>query len=254
MYSSYLDAALLIFCYMAAWFLVAQLKRDNSLADVAWGLGFVLVAWWMYRFYHLPALLFGMVALWGLRLSGHIFRRNMKTGEDWRYRKWREEWGGWAVVRSFFQVFLLQGLFMWCISLPLMQYAGQEAPPAPGLIQWAGFSIWLVGFLWEAVGDWQLARFKADSANKGKIMQSGLWSLSRHPNYFGEIVLWWGVFVFVLPAGHWWLALLSPLTVTWLLSRVSGVPMLEKKYKDNAAFQAYAKNTNALFPDLTKLF
>ncbi|MEZ4959611.1 MAG: DUF1295 domain-containing protein [Saprospiraceae bacterium] len=254
MYNLYLDAATLVFWFMVIWFFVAQLKGDNSIVDVAWGLGFVVVAWWMHRFYYLPTLLLWMVAIWGLRLAWHILKRNLKTGEDWRYRKWREEWGKWAFIRSFFQVFMLQGIFMWVVALPIMQDAKAGDQSGLGLFQWLGFLLWLIGFLWEAIGDWQLARFKSNPQNKGKIMTTGLWKLSRHPNYFGEMVLWWGIFIFTIPHGAWWLGLLGPLTVTWLLNRVSGVPMLEKKYEENAAYQAYVKSTNALLPDFSKLF
>ncbi len=242
----YLSAALLVLAYMSAWFLFAILKKDNSIADVAWGLGFVIIFWMQFAFYDRPLLLGVMVSAWGLRLAAYIFQRNQKKGEDWRYQQWREEWGKNFYLRSFLQVFMLQGLFMWMIALPLMQQAPENQPSH--WLQWVGVLVWLAGFLWEAVADWQLSRFKANPQNKGKIMTTGLWSLSRHPNYFGEIVLWWGIFLFVAPYGNSWICLLSPLTITWLLNRVSGVPMLEKKYADNPEYQSYVKRTNPLIP------
>jgi steroid 5-alpha reductase family enzyme len=252
MFTPYIDGALLLFLYMHLLFIIAQRKGDNSVADIGWGLGFVLIAWWVHAFFPdewtgLSALL---VSLWGLRLSLYLLVRNRRQGkEDWRYARWREQWGRWAIVRAYLQVFLLQGLFLWIIALPLMQR------PAAGPLHWyqiLGLLLWLTGFLWEAVADRQLLRFKSDPANEGRIMQEGLWKLSRHPNYFGEILLWWGIFLFALPFGNWLIGLLSPLTITWLLVRVSGVPMLEEKYEGDPAYQEYARTTNALLPDLSK--
>lgn len=248
MLNPYLDAALLIWIYMTAFFVLALIRRDNGLADIGWGLGFTLVAWWLhgqfpYDWSLLPTIL---VSLWGIRLALHIGVRNArKSGEDWRYAKWRRDWGRWFIPRSYLQVFMLQGALMWIISTLFM-----HRPAADGIdwYQWLGVGIWAVGFTWEAVSDWQLMRFKANPANKGKIMTEGLWRLSRHPNYFGEIVLWWGLWLVLLPNGPWWLGLISPITVTWLLTRVSGVPMLEGKYKDNPEYQAYVERTPALFP------
>lgn len=254
MFSPYLDAALLIWIYMTLLFFLALARRDNSIVDIAWGGGFTLVAWQTDLYYAHPWSLLAaiLISIWGLRLALYIGLRNRRQkSEDWRYAQWRRDWGKWFVPRSYLQVFMLQGFLMWLIALPLMQRPGSER-----LIwfQYLGVLIWLFGFLWETIGDWQLQRFKSDPQNKGKIMTSGLWGLSRHPNYFGEIVLWWGFFLFALPFGKWWLSLISPITITWLLTRVSGVPMLEKKYKDNPAFKAYAKKTPPLFPRLKNLW
>ena len=251
--SLYLHTALLIWIYMTLFFFLAWGKRDNSIVDVGWGLGFVLVAWYLHMAYPhawswLPALL---VSLWGGRLALYIGLRQARQGsEDWRYAKWREEWGRWAIPRSYLQVFLLQGFFMWVIALPLMQRPGQESWV---WFQSLGMAIWLCGFLWEAVADRQLARFKARPENKGKLMTAGLWRLSRHPNYFGEIVLWWGLWLALFPYGKWYISLAGPLVLTWLLARVSGVPMLEQKYQGNPEFEAYKKETPPLLPDLKKL-
>lgn len=253
MHTPYLDAALLIWVYMTLLFLLSLIRRDNSIVDIAWGLGFTIVAWWMHgRHGHdgslLPSILVG---IWGVRLALYIGVRNArKGGEDWRYAKWREEWGKWVIPRSYLQVYLLQGFFMWVISFPILQ-----RPAQPGL-QWfqiLGILLWALGFLWEAVADWQLFRFKSNSANKGKIMNSGLWRLSRHPNYFGEVVLWWGLWLVMAPYGQWWISLISPIVVTWLLTRVSGVPMLESKYQDDPEYIAYREQTPAFFPSLGKL-
>ncbi len=254
MINPYLDSALLIWGYMTLFFFIAWWKRDNSIVDAGWGPGFVLVAWWMHFLYPhswswLPALL---VSIWGIRLAVHIGARIIKQRkEDWRYAKWREEWGRWVVPRSYLQVFLLQGFFLWVIALPLMQ---RPAPETIGWYQLIGAGLWMLGFLWEAIADWQLQRFKARPDSKGRIMTEGLWRLSRHPNYFGEILLWWGLWLFLLPCGEWHISLASPIVLTWLLTNVSGVPMLEKKYEGDPEFEAYKKNTPALIPDIRKAF
>lgn len=246
-----LAAALFVFFYMSLLFLLAQILRDNSIADIAWGPGFVGIAWILFFLYPagilLPTIL---LSLWGFRLAIHLLLRKIREKkEDWRYAAWRKSWGKWFLLRSYFQVFMLQGFFMWVISLPFMQ---RPVESDPGLLTLIGTGIFLFGWLWESVSDYQLQQFKSKPAHRGKILQTGLWALSRHPNYFGEIVLWWGLWLLLLPHGHWYVTILSPLTITWLLSRVSGVPMLEAKYRDKPEFLAYAQKTPALIPRLKK--
>lgn len=243
----YLEGAILISIYMVVWFFICQWQKDNSLVDVAWGLGFVTVVWWMYfaHYAYQNMVLVIMVTLWGLRLAVYLLVRNLKKGEDWRYREMKQNWGRRQAVNAFFKVFLLQGGFMWIICLPLFQPTFVKEP----MLQSIGGLFWLIGFLWEAIADWQLYRFKQSEGNTGKIMTAGLWQFSRHPNYFGEIVLWWGIFLYVIPYSSSWLILLSPITITWLLMRVSGVPLLEKKYKNNPDYREYVQRTNALFPN-----
>ncbi len=248
--------AALVAAYMTLWFVVALIKRDNSVADIAWGLGFVVVVAYVF-FYRrtslfLPVLTGSLVAVWGLRLSFHIFRRNWKNGEDARYAAWRAKWGRSFVWRSYLQVFLLQGLFMLVIVWPaiLVNTTRWGVPPgARGRGAWAaGLLVWAAGFLFEAVGDAQLARFKKDPANKGKIMDRGLWRYTRHPNYFGESLMWWGIFLFALEVPYGWATVVSPVLITFLLVRVSGIPLLERRYAGNAEFQAYARRTSAFVP------
>jgi steroid 5-alpha reductase family enzyme len=254
MLNPYVDSGVIVLCYMVVWYVAAQVRRDNSLVDIAWGLGFVLIANWVYVRYNFPrhSLMVWMVNLWGVRLALHLIIRNWGRGEDWRYRQMRENWGDKADIAAFYKVFLLQGALMWVIALPLMQVDSRPPDSSGGidLIQVLALSVWGFGFFYEALADWQLLRFKADPTNKGIVMKKGLWKYSRHPNYFGEIVLWWGIFLYILPYGVWWLCLLSPLTITWLLVRVSGVPMLESKYKDNPEYQEYVRKTNALIPNI----
>ena len=254
--SAWTAAAVLVAFYMTAWFALALARKDNSVADVAWGLGFVLVAAYTFVFRRtslfLPLLVTSLVAVWGSRLSLHIFRRNRKKGEDPRYAEWRRKWGRSFFWRSYLQVFLLQGFFLLVISSPVIlvnTYRWTLPPGNRGHEVWpAGLLIWCVGFFFEAVGDAQMARFKRDPANRGRIMDRGLWRYSRHPNYFGESMMWWGLFLVALEVPLGWVTVLSPLLITYLLVRVSGVPMLEKRYAGNAEFRAYVRRTNAFVP------
>jgi steroid 5-alpha reductase family enzyme len=244
-------SALAVFVYMTGLFAVALARKDNSFADVGWGLGFVIVA--LLTLILEPGatprsvLVTGLVTVWGARLALHIFIRNRGRGEDFRYAKWRRDWGRGFIVRSYLQVFLLQGVFMVLIAFPVVlvnRSAGSSLTVWDGL----GLAVWAVGFYFEAVADAQLLRFKRDPLNKGKIMTSGLWSLSRHPNYFGEATQWWGLFIIVLAVPRGWTAVVSPITITFLLLRVSGVTLLEKKYEKNPKFAAYARRTSAFLP------
>lgn len=233
---------------MITWFLVAQLKNDNSIVDVAWGFGFVCVATWIQWYYHtsfiLPILL---VIMWGLRLSIYLAIRFIRSNkEDWRYINLRKSWKGNLVLAAFLRVFILQGVLLWIIALPIIQTTG--AIKTSNHLVLIGILLFIIGFLWESIADWQLFRFKSKPENKGKILTTGLWKYSRHPNYFGEILVWWGVFLTCTPYGMWWINIISPILITFLLTRVSGVSMLEAKMKKHPAYADYMERTNALIP------
>lgn len=246
-------AALILFMYMSGMFVIGMRTQDNSLVDIAYGPAFVVVSWgcWLTAggmVHHFrPLLLLTLVTLWGARLGLHIGWRHRGRGEDFRYRAFREAWGHTFVWRSFLQIYLLQGAVVLVVALPILLTI---ASPGAGMLltDMLGVLLFAVGFLFEAVGDWQLARFKENPAHRGRIIETGLWRYTRHPNYFGEAVLWWGIFCIGLgsPFGLW--GLLSPLTIGFLLLKVSGIPMLEAKYNDNPQFQAYKARTNAFFP------
>lgn len=188
-----------------------------------------------------------LVAVWGSRLAVYILIRHRGKGEDFRYARWRNEWGKWFILRSFFQIFMLQGLLLLIISYPVI-LVNHSSGEGLGLLDYIGILVWLIGFFFEAVGDYQLSRFKKKSENKGKIMTEGLWRYTRHPNYFGEAVMWWGIFLIALSVRYGWTSVISPIVITFLLLRVSGVIMLEKKYEDNEAYAAYTRRTNAFLP------
>ncbi len=240
-----------VIVYMTGWFIAAQIRGRNDIADVAWGLGFVLVAAVSLIAGHVfsarALLVSNLVLIWGLRLALHIHSRNRGRGEDPRYRKWREEWGTKFVLRSFLQVFMLQGMLLLMVAIPII-FVNQAPPALLGWLDLLGLAIWLFGFGFEAVGDWQLLKFIRNPDKKGTLMTSGLWRYTRHPNYFGEVTLWWGIWLMTLGLPGGWLTIIGPLTVTILILKVSGIPMLEKPYEDRADFQEYKRRTSAFFP------
>jgi len=247
----FIITAVAVLVYMTGWFIAAQLKGRNDVADIAWGLGFIVaaaVSLLTADIYPQRGLLISaLVLVWGLRLAVHIHTRNRGRGEDRRYRAWREEWGRWFVLRSFLQVFILQGVLLLVVASPVI-YANGSLSPSLGWLDLAGVLVWLIGFGFEALGDWQLLRFLRDPANKGRLMTTGLWRYTRHPNYFGEVTLWWGLWLIVLSVPGGWLTIIGPLTITGLILKVSGIPMLEKGYAGRADFLAYQRRTSAFFP------
>lgn len=255
MLATIFQIGLFIFCYVSVWFLISLLLKRNDIADIAWGLGFVAIVYFLF-ITQAPTLqsviVYMLTVIWGIRLAIHIGVRSKDKPEDFRYKKWREEWGEYFVLRSYLQVYLLQGFFMWIISLPIIVVSmAQNQPISPFVL--IGCIIWLIGFVFESIGDYQLMLFIKQRQNKSDIMQTGLWKYTRHPNYFGEVLVWWGIFIMVLPLEYGLWAIISPITISFLLLYVSGIPMLEAKYKDNVAFEEYKKRTSAFFPKLPKV-
>jgi steroid 5-alpha reductase family enzyme len=247
----YPTLAFLLWGYISLWFVISLFKRRNDVADVAWGLGFVLLAWTSFFLSGATGtrgVLVGvLVSVWGLRLAWHIHARNRGKAEDYRYLAWRREWGRWFYPRSYAQVYLLQGALLFLISLPVL-IINRNASGTFGLLDGIGACVWLFGFLFESVGDAELARFVKDPANKGRLLQSGLWRYTRHPNYFGEVAQWWGIWLVALGVPGGWFGIIGPLTITILILKVSGIPMLEKKMAENPDFTEYTRRTSVFFP------
>jgi len=236
---------------MNFWFVISLIKKRNDVADVAWGLGFVLIAWASFIISdneNWQGILVGiLVSIWGIRLAWHINSRHKGKPEDSRYAVWRRDWGNYFLIRSYLQVFILQGIFLLIISTPIM-LINKNATGELNLLLIIGFVIWLIGFYFESVGDKQLANFIHNPENKGKLMTEGLWKYSRHPNYFGEVTQWWGIWLIALSVPYGWLAIIGPITITILILFVSGVPLLEKKYKGRNDFEAYKERTSIFIP------
>lgn len=248
-------SALSIFGLMTFVYLISLKIKDVSIIDVFWGLGFVLLARVLLSFndsaFTLQYLVAVMVTIWGARLALHIGLRKMSDRkEDWRYARWRKDWGKNFWWMSYFRIFILQGVLMSIVSAPIWLSALQTSTEIHWTV-WLGTSLWLIGFVFEAVGDAQLSMFveaKRAGKVKKKIMTTGLWRYTRHPNYFGEISQWWGLFIVISTYSYGWVGIISPLLITYLLLKVSGISVIEDKYKNDKEFKAYKKRTSALIP------
>lgn len=231
----FLSSIILIWIYMTGWYLVATVKKRNDIADTAWGLGFILVNIFSLMFNPSIKLLISLILIsfWGIRLATHIYNRNKNKKEDYRYEQWKNN--------AYTKVFMTQGFFMWLICWPILGSMGN--------MEWfnlVGILVWMIGFYFEVVGDRQLKKFISNPKNKGKIMQKGLWAYSRHPNYFGEVTMWWGIWLLNFNL-NWW-TIVGPLTISFLILKVSGVPLLEKKYQGNKEFEDYKKRVSVFIP------
>lgn len=248
----FFQGLLLIMIMMTLLWGVSIIVKNVSIVDLFWGLGFVLIA----GFYFLKTegleirkfIVLTLAALWGLRLSLYLAWRNIGEGEDYRYKQFRERYGSRYWWLSYFQTFMLQGVLMWLISAPLLgaQYFGRNIPF--GILDVIGIIFWLLGFFFETTGDLQLARFKTDPANKGKIMDKGLWKYTRHPNYFGDSSVWWGFGILCLAAGSY-LPILGSILMTFIIIKISGVGLLEKNLKNRKpGYREYIDKTSAFIP------
>jgi len=234
--------------------LISVIRRDVSIVDSLWSLLFLLAVLAYQAAGATPGplgwIVTAMVAVWALRLSLYITVRNHGEPEDRRYQAIRRNNEPHFWIKSLYIVFLLQGFLAWVICLPaLAAVSGQTSPgPLNTLLVWAGVALWLGGMFFEVVGDWQLARFRRSDRAPGAVLDSGLWRYTRHPNYFGEAVLWWGIYLLALSAGAWW-TIFAPALMTFLLLRVSGVALLEKDIGERRpAYRDYVQRTNAFFP------
>ena len=233
------------------WLLSLRLK-NSSIVDIFWGTGFVIAGWLFFvltpdGYIVRKLLISSLVTIWGLRLSIHILLRNWGKPEDFRYQKWRQESGARWWWQSYFKVFMLQGVLLWIISAPLLAAQFSPLPARLTALDFLAVLIWLVGFFFESAGDLQLSQFKAKPENKGKVLNSGVWRYTRHPNYFGDSAQWWGYFLIAAAAGGWW-TIFSPVIMTLFLLRVSGVALLEKTLETRPGYKEYIETTSPFVP------
>ena len=241
--------AIMLLVAAAAW-LFSVVRRDVSMVDSLWSLMFLLglVVYLLLigsgGLRSLPVLV--MVAAWSLRLSIHITIRNHGKPEDRRYQAIRENNQPHFWLKSLYIVFLFQGFLAWVVCLPVIAAVSAQTPPGP--LDYAGVALWFIGMFFEIVGDYQLARFRQSANSTGAVLDTGLWRYTRHPNYFGEAMIWWGFYLVALSAGAWW-TVFAPLLMTFLLLRVSGVSLLEKDIAERRPeYRSYVGRTNAFFP------
>lgn len=253
---SFVFAGILVLLYVTAVFVGALIKKDNSIMDINYGLVFLFVTLILFLSYSasevLPTVVLALIVLWALRLSIRIYLKNKGKPEDARYRAWRELWQQkgmvYFVLRSYFQIYLLQGTIILIVLSPVLvalTYGSGEAT----LNVYMGILIWIVGFIWESVADRQLDRFIKNPENKGKIMTEGLFRYSRRPNYFGESLMWWGLWIMVLHLPYGFLAVMSPFAITYIVTRITG-PMLEKQFlaRFGEQYNSYMKETSYFLP------
>lgn len=245
-----------IVVYVSILFLISVILKRNDIADIGWGIGILLVGVVAYAHQQTPSylsyLILGLVLVWSMRLSIRIFLRNIKKKEDFRYQVWRNTWGKWFYIRSYFQIYLLQGFLMCVVGYPLLHVSVYQTQMFFTPLVFLGLGVWLVGFMFEAIGDYQLDAFLKNKNNKGRIMNTGLWRYTRHPNYFGEVTQWWGIWVIVLAVPFGYVAIVSPLMITFLILKVSGIPMLEKGFAGNPEFEEYKRKTSAFSPSIPR--
>lgn len=231
-------------------FLVAQVIKNNSIVDIFWGLGFVISVWVLFllsnEFTATKTIINIMVSLWGVRLFYHIAKRNIGKGEDFRYKNWRRAWGKYVVPRAFLQVFMLQATFMFIIGSAANYVNIYSLDFMP--ISIIGLVVFFIGYYFQVIGDYELKVFL--QKNKG-LMKSGLWGITRHPNYFGESVMWFGIFLYAFLNGAPWYYVISPITITLVLRFIS-IPLLEEKMSKREGWEDYSKRVNIMFPWVKK--
>ncbi|MDD3718141.1 MAG: DUF1295 domain-containing protein [Actinomycetota bacterium] len=251
-------AAIIAFCYFTILFVAAVILKDNSILDIAWGPSFIVTAW-VVLIVNTAAgpegaaigarqfLVAALVTVWGLRLGIRIYRRNRGRGEDPRYVKFREQWGKYFVLRSYFQLFLFQGVILMLNVTPvLIIMSGIRENLAWS--DYLGLAVWIIGFLFETVGDHQLDAFLEVPENRGTIIDQGLWRYTRHPNYFGEATMWWGIFVIAVNQPWGWIGVIGPVVITSMLLFVSGIPMTERLMEKTPGWEEYKKRTSVFIP------
>ncbi len=239
--------------YMTALYVLSMVLKNNGVADIGYGVACMLVVG-TALYLAPPTTVWGIVLgtlpfLWGTRLALRIFRKNYGKPEDFRYKAWREAWGTTFWWRSYVQVYLLQGTVIFIVALPVVTTVLYPSATPQVWLATLGLIVWIVGFFFEVVGDAQLDRFIGNPENKGKIMMSGLWKYSRHPNYFGESTMWIGVALMSAGLSAYPLVgFLSPVLITYLLLFVSGVPLLERRWEGNREWEEYKARTSVFVP------
>lgn len=239
-----------LFLHVHLWFAVSLMKSRNDVADIAWGLGIMSIAWLSFALWEafswIAIVVNIFISLWGLRLAWHISSRHAKWPEDARYLAWRKSWGKYFFVRSYLQIFWLQGILMFLVAIPVILINWNNIPWVNTAV-WLGICLFITGFIIEIIADTQLRLFLSDSRNHGKLIQTWLWRYSRHPNYFGEVLLWCGIGIISVGSGKWY-GLVGSILIAFLIIFVSWIPLLERKYAHRLDWKEYQKNTSIFFP------
>ncbi|MFW9819292.1 MAG: DUF1295 domain-containing protein [Candidatus Thorarchaeota archaeon] len=255
-------SALFLLGYLIIAFIVGTVKKNNGLMDVFYGPGYFVVALVSLVFYFIidnsvnfrQIIMTTLVLIWAMRLAIYVFIRNRGKPEDYRYKEMRERWKTNIVLKSFIRVYIFQGIVILIVAFPVWFVNISTNPPLTSLIDFAGISIWLgiiiwlIGFIFETFGDYQLYKFKKNPENKGKVMDKGFWKYTQHPNYFGEVTQWWGLFIIALAVPFGFISFIGPLFITYMIIKVSGIRLLEKHYEGDDKYADYKKRTSMFFP------
>jgi len=255
-------SALFLFGYIFIAFIVGTIKKNNGLMDVFYGPGFFVVALTSMVFYIIlnntinfrQITITILVLIWSIRLAAYVFIRNRGKPEDYRYKAMRERWGTDVVLKSLIRIYIFQGIVIFIVSFPVWFTNISTNPPLDNLLSfygitlWLGVIIWVIGFLFETFGDYQLYKFKQDPNNKGKVLDQGLWKYTQHPNYFGEVTQWWGIYVITIAVPFGFISIIGPIFITYMIIKVSGIRLLDKHYEGDDEYTNYKRRTPLFFP------
>jgi steroid 5-alpha reductase family enzyme len=255
-------SALFLLGYLIIAFIVGTIKKNNGLMDVFYGPGYFVVALTSLILYFLingivnirQIIVTVLIFIWALRLGLYVFIRNRGKPEDYRYQAMRKRWKTNIVLKSLIRVYIFQGIVIFIVAFPVWFVNISINPPLISLIDfsgitlWLGAIIWIIGFLFEAFGDYQLFKFKKDPNNKGQVMDQGLWKYTQHPNYFGEVTQWWGIFIIALAVPFGFISVVGPIFITYMIIKVSGIRLLNYRYKDDDKYADYKRRTSQFFP------
>ncbi|MFX1326615.1 MAG: DUF1295 domain-containing protein [Promethearchaeota archaeon] len=253
---------LFLFGYIFIAFLVGTIKKNNGIMDIFYGPGFFVVALTSLIFYIIlnneinirQIVITILVFIWSVRLAAYVFIRNRGKPEDYRYKAMRERWGTNVVLKSLTKIYIFQGIVIFIVAFPVW-FTNISTNPSfdnhldfYGITLWLGVIIWIIGFLFETFGDYQLYKFKQDPNNKGKVLDRGLWKYSQHPNYFGEVTQWWGIYVIAIAVPFGFISIVGPVFITYMIIKVSGIRLLDKHYEGDDEYTNYKKRTRLFFP------
>ena len=255
-------SVLFLFGYIFIAFIVGTIKKNNGIMDIFYGPCFFVVALTSMVFYFIlnnsinfrQITITILVLIWSLRLATYVFIRNRGKPEDYRYKAMRERWATNIVLKSLIRVYIFQGIVIFIVSFPIWFTNSSANPPLDNLLDfygitlWLGVIIWLIGFLFETFGDYQLYKFKQDPNNKGKVLDKGLWKYTQHPNYFGEVTQWWGIYVITIAVPFGFISIVGPIFITYMIIKVSGIRLLDKHYEGDDEYTNYKKRTRLFFP------
>lgn len=261
-------SALFLFGYIFIAFIVGTIKKNNGIMDIFYGPGFFVLALTSLVFYFIlnnsieirQIIITILVFIWSLRLATYVFIRNRGKPEDYRYKAMRERWKTNIVWKSFTKIYLFQGLIIFIVAFPVWFTNISTNPPLgdlldfTGITLWIGVLIWLIGFLFETFGDYQLYNFKKDPNNKGKVLDKGLWRYTQHPNYFGEVIQWWGIFIIAIAVPFGFISIVGPIFISYMIIKVSGIRLLEKHFEGDDKYADYKRRTSSFFPWFPKKY